>query len=58
MSAVRDTTVYLIYSQVTPISGCRLHTQPEDAPCRYDRDPFNVDEIKGVKDVDLCPSVV
>jgi hypothetical protein len=30
---------YSIYSQVPSISGGRLHPQPEDAPCRGDKEP-------------------
>ncbi|KAJ4445991.1 hypothetical protein ANN_12677 [Periplaneta americana] len=37
-SAVRD--AYSIYSQLSSISGGRLlNPEPEDAPCRGDRDP-------------------
>jgi hypothetical protein len=36
-------TAYSVYSQLSSISGDRLlHSQPQDVPCRPDRDPLNM----------------
>jgi hypothetical protein len=36
-------TAYSIYLQLpSKTGGCLLHPQPEDAPCRVDRDPLNM----------------
>jgi hypothetical protein len=41
-----STTACSIYSQLDSISGGRLHhPQPEDAPCRGDRDPHTYTHI-------------
>jgi len=35
--------IYSAYSQLPSTSGGRLlHSQPEDVPCRGDRDPHNM----------------
>jgi len=42
LSAVRDS--YLMYSQLPSILGGRhLEPQPEEASCRCDKDPHNMD---------------
>jgi hypothetical protein len=48
LSAVRDC---LIYSQLLSISRGLLHPEPEDTPCRVDRDTPNIE--KKLSDLEL-----
>jgi len=40
-------TANSVYSQLPSILRCHLpYPQPEDAPCRGDKDPYNMDSVQ------------
>jgi hypothetical protein len=54
MSAVRDCLVN-VFAATLHIRWLFLHPQPEDAPCRDDRDPLIIHPCKGG---DLLPATI